>query len=97
MPSHATMVAWNVGLAAGTWLLVRKKSWWAVLAFVPVLIAGAIGWGTFDELLDPHIGPAVLHELGWSYVILGLTPFILVHWIVLIRLSPTRRFKRSTG
>ena len=86
MASPAAMVVWNIVLAVSTGLLARKKSWWAALTVLPLLIAAMMAWLTIDELRDPYIGPAILHELGWGYIVSGLTPLFLASGIVIARL-----------
>ena len=64
-PSLGTMWAWALGFNAGAFLLEAIKPRLG-LAVLPIAIFFA--WGGYSELTAPYVGPAILDELGRSYV-----------------------------
>ena len=75
MMSFPQLLLWNVGLIVVAWWLVRRSRW---LVLIPLFMAAIFAVGTVDELRDPHVGPAVMHELGYPYVALSVLPFLAV-------------------
>jgi hypothetical protein len=75
MMSLPVLVAWNVVLILLALALAKKSRWFVLLpfAFALVLAAGAI-----EELRDPYVGPAVIHELGYGYVALSVLPLLAI-------------------
>ena len=75
MMSFPTLLLWNAALIVAAWWLVRRSRW---LALVPLCVAAIFALATLDELRDPHVGPAVIHELGYAYVALIFFPSVVV-------------------
>jgi hypothetical protein len=81
MMSFPALVAWTLGLVATAWTLMRRRKW---LAVVPLPFAVLFASGAFDAARDPHIGPAIIHELGYTYVALGFVPLTEILVLVFI-------------
>ena len=62
------LVLWAVSLALGVGglLLSRYKYW---LALVVVAIALFLAWAQVSELHDPSVGPNIVREVGYSYLV----------------------------
>lgn len=75
MLSFSALITWNVILISLAWVLTRKSRW---LLFIPLPPAVLFALGTLDELRDPYMGPAVVCELGYGYVVLGLLPLAAI-------------------
>ena len=75
MMSFPQLLLWNVGLIVAAWGLVRRSRW---LVVIPPFVAAIFAVGMLEELRDPHIGPAMMHELGYPYVALSVLPFLAV-------------------
>ena len=58
---------WVVGI---TWGLVGLLAWrWRVNAGLAASLLGIpLVWAFHWELADPHVGPAIRHEAGQSYI-----------------------------
>jgi hypothetical protein len=54
------------GLGLTGYLLSRRRWWWGLLA-LPVIAVFA--WIDTSELRDPYVGPAILREAGYTYVV----------------------------
>lgn len=76
MMSHPALITWCLGLMIASYLLERKNRW---LLLIPSVFALVSALGSIEELKDPHFSDAVIHELGYGYILLGFTPaaFIL--------------------
>jgi hypothetical protein len=79
MMSFPTLVAWNVALIMLALVFAKKKRW---LALLPCSFAFFLALGTFEELCDPFVGPAVIHELGFGYVTLSFLPLLAIMAVV---------------
>jgi hypothetical protein len=69
---------WLVYLAIGTagYRAVKARSW--LLVPVLFLITGAT-WSLFHDLADRYVGPAIIAEAGWGYLIVsGLAALVAV-------------------
>jgi len=64
-PSLGSMWAWALALNVIAFVLewVRPR-----LGLIVLPLAAFIAWGGHSELSDPHVGPAILRELGRDYV-----------------------------
>ena len=66
-PAYALLLL-GVGIAVAAFFAVRF-SVWTLLLFLPLacLAADALT----SEIRDPFVGPAIVHEAGYSYVVTG--------------------------
>ena len=57
---------WISGLALGAlgYFLARRWRW---TSFLFVALGALLLWGTYDEITDPFVGPAILKEAGPLY------------------------------
>ena len=64
----SVLVLWGVSLLLGVGglLLSRYKYW---LALVVVAIALILAWAQVSELHDPSVGPNIVREAGYSYLV----------------------------
>jgi hypothetical protein len=53
-------------LAALGYLLSRQRWWWGLLSLPFV---AALAWRDVSELYDPFVGPAIVREAGYGYVL----------------------------
>jgi hypothetical protein len=67
VPTAASSLVWLVSIGIVAWLLGRVWSW---LPLVLVPFGAFVALATIVELNDPHVGPAILLELGTGYVVL---------------------------
>lgn len=62
-----------------SWPLMRWKKWLAIIALPLALCSAAF---VLEEVRSPDVGPAIITELGYSYVAIAyasaLAPFILI-------------------
>jgi hypothetical protein len=72
VPSAGALWAWALGFSAIAFLLemVRPR-----FGFVMVPVAALSAWAGHIELSDPHVGPAILNEIGSSYVSMSYFSF----------------------
>jgi hypothetical protein len=49
--------------------LLGRWKWWLPILIWPLSTLYAVG--LLLELHDPYVGPAILHEAGWSYIVQG--------------------------
>jgi hypothetical protein len=68
-PTAAELWAVTATLVAVGLLLSRGKAWMPLLVW-PVSLVCTLA--VLGELLDPFVGPAILQEAGWAYVIQSL-------------------------
>ena len=87
MMSFPAILLLHAVLIAAAWWLVRRSRW---LVLIPLCVSAVFAFATLDELRDPHVGPAMLRELGYVYAALGFVPFVVVV-ALLIRGDRTRR------
>ncbi len=84
-PTVAELWAWSglyVGLAL---LLARRSPWLPCLVWPFSALNASVGLG---ELLDSAVGPAILAEAGWGYVVQawatvainGVSPLAIAAW-----------------
>ena len=75
----------------------RFNPWLAVLTLpLPVLYAA----GFISEALDPSVGPAILAEAGWSYVLAFALAFVAVgaaHIVGMVAWRRRRPTRPSSG
>jgi hypothetical protein len=73
-PSVGSLWAWALGFNVIALLLevVRPR-----LGLLMIPVAALSGWAGHMELSDPQVGPAILSELGPSYVNLSYASFAL--------------------
>ena len=64
-PSLAALWAWALAFSLIAFLLEKVRP---RLGLLIVPIAALLAWAGHSELSDPHVGPAILQELGPSYV-----------------------------
>jgi hypothetical protein len=55
------------GVVAGLGYLLSRRRWWWGLLSLPLVAAFA--WGDVSELHDPFVGPAIVREAGYAYVL----------------------------
>lgn len=62
------LLIWTTSLVLGVggFLLSRYK-WW--LGSIVVLIAIALSWAQISEVRDAFVGPAIIREAGYGYVV----------------------------
>lgn len=83
-----TVVAASLVVSLLGYGLVRARKWLAPLAAIP-----AVMWALLvvPELTDRFVGPAILRELGYGYVVLSylsvICPFITIG--IALRKAPT--------
>ena len=53
-------------LGALGYVLSRQRWWWGLL-LLPLV--AALAWRDVSELYDPFVGPAIVMEAGYSYVL----------------------------
>ena len=75
MMSWPALWSWVIGITVLAWALIRKKKWFAVF---PMPFALIFALGSIDTWRAPYIGPAVIHELGYFYLMLGFVPLISI-------------------
>lgn len=80
--SFPSLLLWNAAIIVATWWLVGRSRW---LVLIPLAVAAILALATVDELRDPHVGPALIHELGYSYFVLSFLPLAAVVSLFLIR------------
>jgi len=74
MNSWPTEIAWMVGISLASVVALRRRSW---LAVIPGLFALLWSWGAYDILTDRFMRPAVIAELGLSYILIQFLPLIV--------------------
>jgi len=62
---HATAILYGI-LAGLGYLLSRRRWWWGLLALP---LVAAFAWSDVSELYDPFVGPAIVREAGYAYVL----------------------------
>jgi hypothetical protein len=87
MMSWPALWSWVFVIPLVTWALLRKSKWLVVL---PLPLAALLALGSFDSWRDPYIGPAVVEELGYLYLMLGFVPLISIGVLFLV-------VKKKTG
>ena len=65
-PSLLAIWAVCLLLAVGGLLLSKQKYW---LPLIPLALALLFAWGHISELNDPSVGPQIIREAGYSYVV----------------------------
>ena len=53
-----------------------QYKWWIPIIIFPIAIG--LPLGSVIETLDPHVGPAIFNEAGWSYVLQAYAATFLV-------------------
>lgn len=100
-PSLLVFVGGAVICIAVALLIVRFK--WAVLIALPLatIFAAFCAAYIFEEVGDPQVGPAIIHELGYTYVALvyvcGITPITVALPLFFRRLGMARTGWIGTG
>ena len=67
-PAAIWLLGWGIGLGLVAWLAIRWNRWLSIL-FAPLAILALLG--LTSEIRDSYVGPAILHEAGYSYVASG--------------------------
>ena len=62
-------------VVAGVAFAACRWSRWLLIVFLPLSIF--VGIGLTSEVRDQYVGPAILAEAGWSYVILAYLASVL--------------------
>jgi ABC-type Co2+ transport system permease subunit len=75
MMSLPTLIVWNVVLVLVARAVAEKSRWFAL---IPFSLATVLALSALEELRDPFVGPAVIHELGYRYAALSFLPLIVV-------------------
>jgi len=75
MMSFPALIVWNVVLVLVAWVAAKKNRW---LVLLPLSLAAILAFGAAEEYRDPFVGPAVIHELGYSYAALSFLPLYAV-------------------
>ncbi|MBK8477052.1 MAG: hypothetical protein IPL39_12370 [Opitutaceae bacterium] len=90
MNSWPALIAWVAGISAASVVALRKRSW---LAAIPGLLALLWAWGACDIVADRFMRPAVITELGMSYILIEYVPLAVFLVLLLIRTkkSPNQR------
>jgi hypothetical protein len=78
--SLSALVAWNAMLAVIAWTLAKKS---VLLVLAPLFVAMLLAAVSLEELCDPFVGPAVIHELGYGYAALSFLPLLTIVVIVI--------------
>jgi len=77
-PAWAFVVCAVVCILA-SWPMVRSKKWLAVVALPLAFLSAAF---VLEEVRSPDVGPAIVRELGYSYVAIAyasaLAPFVVI-------------------
>jgi hypothetical protein len=75
---------WCAGITLLAWLLTRKRKW---LVIIPLPLAAVFAVGVTHEPRDPFVGPAIIRELGYSYVTLcylfAIAPFAMIAVLII--------------
>ena len=66
VPRLPILFLWSAVIVLLAWVMIRKKKW---LAFVPLILAIFFAVGATQEPRDVFVGPAIIQELGYSYVV----------------------------
>ena len=64
--------------------LAGQYKWWLPIIISPIAIFFPLA--TIIETLDPHVGPAILNEAGWSYVLQAYAATFLVLLSIITRI-----------
>src|SRR5436190_6507724 len=79
VPRLPVLFLWSAGIVLLVWALSRKMKWAAV---IPLPLAILFALGSSQEPRDDFVGPAIIHELGYGYVLLAyvaaVLPFIAI-------------------
>jgi hypothetical protein len=78
-PPVWAFVACAVVCILASWPLVRWKKWLAIVALLLAFLSAAF---VLEEVRSPDVGPAIIAEMGYSYVLIAyasaLAPFVLI-------------------
>lgn len=78
-PPAWAFVACAVVCILASWPLVRWKKWLAVVALLLAFLSAAF---VLEEVRSPDVGPAIVRELGYSYVAIAyasaFAPFVFI-------------------
>ena len=98
MNSWPTIIAWMVLVSAASVITIRRRSW---LAVIPGFFAVLWAWSAFDILTDRFMRPAVIAELGLSYILIEFLPLtvFVAFGIIERKKKPNQPLQRnaSTG
>jgi len=90
IPRLPVLFLWSTALVLLSWALIKKTKW---LAIVVLPMAALFAVGATQEPRDEFVGPAIVHELGFSYIILAhvaaALPFIAILALILRRNEKT--------
>ncbi len=94
MNSWPAEVAWTVGISIASIVALRRRSW---LAVIPSLFALLWTWGAYDIVADRFMRPAVIAELGVSYILIQFLPLVVfvVFFAIEIKKGPNQSSQRN--
>jgi len=93
MSWHASIV-WTVVIVAVAWALIKKNLW---LAIIPLPFAALFALGSYEIWIDRHMRPAVIEELGISYLLIGLVPLLAILAILIGKKKTPNQSVQRTG
>jgi ABC-type dipeptide/oligopeptide/nickel transport system permease component len=78
MDKEPTLIAIWVSALIGSLVCFwsGQYKWWIPIIIFPIAIARPLG--CVIATLDPHVGPAIFNEAGWSYVLQAYAATFLV-------------------
>ena len=81
------------GLCVLAALPMRKSRWLAVIAIPVASLWAAVVWLFIQsEIRDPFVGPAILRELGYSYVVTAYASAIIPFIVILALFIPWKNW-----
>jgi hypothetical protein len=78
-------------LGVGGFFLAKYKYWLMTLSLG---IAAVLSWSQLSELRDPTVGPTIIQEAGYSYVVQSYAAMAIA--LVLPLLGAAVKWKRRT-
>ena len=84
VPRLPILFLWSAVIVVLAWVLIRKKKW---LALVPLVLAIFFAVVATQEPRDVFVGPAIIRELGYSYVafcyLAAALPFAAIAFLII--------------
>lgn len=90
-PSLVHIWVLSVVLGVGGFFLAKYRYW---LLAVVLAIDAVLAWSQLSELRDPIVGPAIIREAGYSYVVQSYVAIAIALMLPLIG-AVVKRMRRS--
>jgi hypothetical protein len=96
MNSWPAVVAWVVLISAASVITIRRRSWLAVIPCLLAIFWALVGYGI---LSDRFIRPAVIAELGLSYILIEFLPLIVsvAFGVIEMKKRPNQSLQRNAS